>query len=272
VAEIAGVVFAALACASLVPDAERSRWLPVGVGRRWVYDVEVYELRGGGAPHARRLATLTQEVTQRVDAEGDAAGRVELRIERRAPGAGGETRRVQRTWLAAESGAVREVGRGEGEAAELVLHETPLLWIPSDAGVGRRWHVGRVPLADSAAELDAEAVGRATVATPAGSFPDCLEVHYSGALAEEPASPGAAQRGPRLAGGRIEGREWLAAGVGPVKWELVRELWLDDGAGSLRVRRQRETRVLRAHRAGRWPWSGGGSVTEPPAGSDRGDG
>jgi hypothetical protein len=98
--------------------------------------------------------------------------------------------------------------------------------------------VGTLALAEGELALEGSAEAGGAVETPAGRFADCLLIHYAGSYA--------AGEDTRLAGGRFESREWLARGVGPVRAEIVRELAIDNGEGTVRTRRIREVRTLKS--------------------------
>jgi hypothetical protein len=223
-------------CALQPARADGPRWFPLEAGRRWTYEVEIEDAFPGPTPararRSRRVATLVREVMEHGPSPSGDGRWIELRAARaeRAPEARGAS--LARTWLALDGAAVREMARAEGESAERVLHAEPLLVLPADPVSARRWRVGRLPLGESSLELWAEVAGTESVRTPAGIFEDCLRIHTRGSSEH----------------GSVEGWEWLAPGVGPVRQVLERALVAVDDAGRRSERRQREVRTLREHR------------------------
>lgn len=208
-----------------------ARWMPLGVGSRWVYDSHS-ETRAtvGKLQHA---AEMTGEVVVTVEgvAQSDPDVRVMRSFIRNQTQLGNEITAVRTDHLSYSEGSLLWHANGLEQAGAffetqgLERLDPPHVLLISPFASGMRWRVGsrtsdhyefegeQVPLMGEEIE-SAEYASVETVTTPAGTFDDCLKVVYRTTVsATLPAN-----QAPDAGGSGVEQRiEWFAPGIGVVK-------------------------------------------------------
>ncbi len=208
-----------------------ARWMPLGIGSRWVYDSHSESRASLG--ELQHAAEMTGEVVVTVEgvAQSDPDVRVMRSFIRNQTQLGNEITVVRTDHLSYSDGSLLWHANGLEQAGaffetrSLDRLDPPHVLLKSPFARGMRWRVGsrtsdhyefegeQVPLMGEEIE-SAEYASVETVTTPAGTFDDCLKVVYRTTVsATLPAN-----QAPDAGGSGVEQRiEWFAPGIGVVK-------------------------------------------------------
>lgn len=199
-------------------SAAEPAWLPIDVGRHWTYDYVRQSVRtNAGRSKTEQLQGQLTEKIHRIATEFpggvvELESTLELRRDESAPASIERRRhflqnRGRHHWEVARATFDSTASRFRHEVFDPPLERT------SPPGSGdSTWSIGVWDTEAGRAEFFGEVLGLQDTGVPAGRFERCLVVKYSADL------PGDADTPP----GRMEVREWYAAGVGRVRVRAVR--------------------------------------------------
>lgn len=224
-------------------------WMPLETGNRWTYAAtkdRVVSLPDGKSRTETVQETAVDQVDHRLGAFAGAREAFELVGHRRPEGqpAGAGTEQKLVVSSSEDGRVVLHTGEVAGRPIEML---SPVTFMPADAGVGSRWHVGEMIMGGLRMNLDAEAVALEDVTTPAGSFRGCLVVRYTGTVGGQ--LPGAEGSVP-IRSGSLQAQEWFAPGVGSVKYVSTTSFGLVRPDGATLRTDESVTRLLQSFRVG----------------------
>ncbi len=226
-------------------DEDVARWMPLGIGSRWVYDSHSEtQVTLGKLQH---VAEMNGEVvvTMEAAAQSDPNVRVMRSFIRNQTQQGNEITAVRTDLLSYSEGSLLWHANGLEQSGAffetqgLDRLDPPHVLLKSPFSSGIRWRVGsrtsdhhelegeQIPMMGEEIE-SAEYASVETVTTPAGTFDDCLKVVYKKTVsANLPAS-----QAPDAGGSGAEKRiEWFAPGIGVVQrsFETTSQVRRPDG-------------------------------------------
>jgi len=205
-------------------------WVPIHIGNEWGYRIsQTAEYAVGGQTVSRESKTgrYLREIVKTGNHDDVPVPVFVFEDVRKWNGSGEDDRM---TSLGAErGGAFLEYAMDAGDG--LVMHGSPLVYVPASVKGGMSWDVGSLQLSGLTIEMRGEILGLQTARTPAGPFERCLKIHYSGPVTgmielEDGRLP--------VRRGQMEVTHWLAPGVGLVMAEETLSLDLLTAQGTMK--------------------------------------
>lgn len=242
-----------------VAPAEASRlshveaWMPLDAGNRWSYRVtkdRTYVFPDQGASKSMRLEG--QDVDEVRRALGPFAGARQAfelaSVNQHTDASSGETDSSKHSMIVSSRGhrVIMHTGEFAGVPVDM---PGPVVLFPESPEPGIRWHVGRMRVFGGVElDLHGEIVGlEDAVVTPAGTFDNCLVIHYVGTVRGAMEMDGTQIE---VESGEMQAKEWYAPGVGRVKYESTEVMTMRMPNGFRMRAEESSQRVLDAYQVG----------------------